>query len=139
MSLINYEINLDLSWFKKCIIVVTSVSNQGATFSETDTKLYVPVVTLSNRNNAKLLKQLKSGLEKTINWNKYQSNVSIERTNQFLNYLIDPCFQGVNRLFILSFDDNGYQTRYKWYFLPTVEIKDYNVMNDRENFFDMPV
>ena len=96
MALIYYEINLDLTCSKNCVIS----SPIGKTkFSITDTKLYVPFVTLSTPDNIKLLKQLKSGFKRTINWNKYQSKVSIARQNQYLDYLIDPIFQGVNRLF----------------------------------------
>ena len=61
-------------------------------FKMKDTKLYVPVVTLSTQDNAKLLQQLKSGFKRTINWNKYQTKVSTERENQYLNFLIDPIF-----------------------------------------------
>ena len=71
MPLINYEITLDLNWSENCVIVATDVANQGATFSITDTKLYVPVVTLATQDNTKLLEQLKSGFKITINWNKY--------------------------------------------------------------------
>ena len=53
--------------------------------------------------------------------------------------LIDPRFQGVNRIFVLSFEDKNIQESQKWYFLPTVEIKDCNVMIDGRNFFDQPV
>ena len=73
MPLMNSEINLDLNWSKNCILAVTNVANQLITFSITDTKLYVPVVTLSTQDNAKLLEQLKSNFKITINWNKYQS------------------------------------------------------------------
>ena len=103
MPLINCEINLDLNWSKKCVIVATTVEDQGATFLITDTKLYVPVVTLSTYDNAKLLEQLKSGFKRTTNRNKYQSNISAERQNQYLDYLINPSVQGVNQLFVLSF------------------------------------
>ena len=72
MYLINGEIDFDLICLKKYIIVPTNVANQGGTFSVTDTRLYVPVLTLSTQNNAKLLEQLKIGFERTINWNKYQ-------------------------------------------------------------------
>ena len=72
--LINCEINLDLNWSKKCVIVATAVLNQAATFSKTDTKFYVLVVTLSTQENAKLLKQLKSGIN--IN-QKYQQKDQI--------------------------------------------------------------
>ena len=63
MSFINSEINLDLNWSKNCVIVATNVSAQAATFSITDTKLYVPAVTISVQDNAKLLEQLKSGFK----------------------------------------------------------------------------
>ena len=73
MPLINCEITLDLNWSENCVIVATNIANQDTTFSITDTKLYVPVVTLSTQDNAKLLEQLKSGFKRTINWNKYQA------------------------------------------------------------------
>ena len=57
-------------------------------------KLYVPVVTFSTENNAKLPEQLKSAFKRTINWNKYQPTISTERPNQYLDFLIDPGFQG---------------------------------------------
>ena len=93
MLLINYEINLDLNWFKNSVIVTTNIAAQAATLSITDTKLYVLVVTLSTQDNAKLLEQLKSGFKRTINWNKYQSKVSPERINQYLDFLTDPSFK----------------------------------------------
>ena len=67
MSLINCEINLILTWSANCVKVSTDVANQGTTFTTTKTKLYVPVVTLSTQDNAKLLQQLKSGFQRTIN------------------------------------------------------------------------
>ena len=69
MLLINCEINLILTWSEKCIIVCTTVANQGPTFSITDTKLYVLVVILSNRDNTKLLRQLEPRFKRRINWN----------------------------------------------------------------------
>ena len=71
MPLINCEVNLILTWSSTCVIVSTNVANQNATFEKTDTKLYVPVVTLSTQDNSKLLQQLKSGFKRVINWNKY--------------------------------------------------------------------
>ena len=67
MPLINCEINLDLNQSKTCVIVVTDVADQGATFSITDTELYILVVTLSTQDNAKLFEQLKSGFKRAIN------------------------------------------------------------------------
>ena len=73
MPLINFEINLILTWSVYCVVFSNAVVNQGATFAITNTKLYVPVVTLLAQNNVKLLGQLKSGFKRAINWNKYQS------------------------------------------------------------------
>ena len=101
------------------------------------TKLYVPVI--STPDNAKLLEQLKPGFKRTINWNKYQSNVSIERQNQYLDYLIDPSFQEVNRLFVLSFENYGGPASYKRCCLLWVEKKDYNVKIDGRKIFNQPV
>ena len=84
--------------------MATDVAAQGTTFLITDTKLYVPVVALSTEDNTKLLNQLKAGFKRTINWNKYQSEMSTERQNQYLDYLIDSKFQGVNRVFVLLFE-----------------------------------
>ena len=70
MPLINCEINHDLNWSKRCVLVATSAAEQLSTFSITDTKLHVSVVTLSTQDNTKLLEQLKSGFKRTINWNK---------------------------------------------------------------------
>ena len=116
-----------------------SIENQVPKFAINDTKLYVPFVNLSTQENVKLLDHLKLAFERTINWNKYQSKVSIQTQNQYLDYLIDPRFQGVNRLFVLSFGNNADSTRYNRYFLPTVTIKDYIVMIDGKHFFDQPV
>ena len=71
MSLFNCEVNLILTWSANCVIVFPNVANQGITFTITGTKLYVPVVTLSTEDNAKLLRQLKSDFKRTTNWNKY--------------------------------------------------------------------
>ena len=133
MPLINCEINLILTWSSTCFI---TNSNGAGNFTITDTKLYVPVVTLSKQNIAELLHESKSGFKRTINWNKYQPKISIERQNQDIDYLIEPSFQGVKRLFFLLFEDNAHQTRHTEYFLSKVEIKDYNVEIVEENFFE---
>ena len=91
--LINCEINLVLTWSTNCVISNTA-ANQETAFAVTDKKLHVPVVSYS-----KLLQQLKSGLKRTITWNKYQSKTTIQNApNRNLDYLIDPSFHGVNRL-----------------------------------------
>ena len=139
MPLINCEINLILTWSANCVIVYTNAGNQGAPFAITGTNLYVPVVTLSTQDNAKLLPQLKSGFKRTISWNKYLSKSELLAQNANLNHLTEPIFQGVNRLFVLAFENDAQRTSNKRYYLPNVEIKDYNVMIDGKNFFDQPV
>ena len=101
MSLINCEINLILTSSARSFIIDIPINRQEPTFTITDTKHYVPVVTLSTQDNTKLLQQLKSGFKRTINWNKYQSQVTLQEQNRYLDFLIDPSFQGVNRLFVL--------------------------------------
>ena len=108
MPLINCEINLILNWSVNCVLVSTTNANQGATFSVTDTKLYIPVVILSTEDNAKPFQQLKSSFKRTNNWNKFQSKETMQGTNPYLNYLIDPGFQVVNRFFISSFESNDH-------------------------------
>ena len=85
MLVINCEINLILTLFGNCVIAFIANANQAATLSVTDTKVFVPVVTLSTEDNEKKLQQLKSGFKRTVNWNKYQSKVSIEIPNQYLD------------------------------------------------------
>ena len=139
MPLITCEVNLILTWSANCIIIYTNVANQILTFTITETNLYVPVVTLSTQDNAKLLPQLKSGFKQTISWNKYPSKPELLAQNANLNHLIEPSFQGVNRLFVLAFENDTQRTSNKRYYIPNVEIKDYNVMIDGKNFFDQPV
>ena len=106
LPLINCEVNLILTWSTNCVILSTNVANQNATFSITDTKLYVPVVTLSTQDNAKLLQQLKSWFKTVINWNKYLSKPESLAQNPNLNHIAEPSFQGVNRLFVLAFEND---------------------------------
>ena len=113
--------------------------NQEPKFEIPQNKLYIAFVTLSTHDNEKLLRQLKTGFKRTINWNKYQSEPKLQTWNQNLNHLKDPSVQGVNRLFVSSFENDAHWSSYKWYFLPTVEITDYKVMIDEKNFFDQPV
>ena len=136
MSLINCEANLILTWSSTCVI---TDSTGAGTFEITDTKLYVPVVTLSTQESAKLLQQLKSGFKRVINWNKYLSKPELLRRNSNLNHLVEPSFQGINRFFVLAFENDVQRTSNSNYYLPNVEIKDYNIMINGENFFDEPI
>ena len=134
MPLISCEIELILDWSAHCVIIYTDVANQVPTFTITETNLYVPVVTLSTQDNAKLLPQLKSGFKRTISWNKYLAKPELLAQNANLNHLIEPSFQGVNRLFVLAFENDAQRTSNKRYYIRSVEIKDYNVMIDGKTF-----
>ena len=115
MPLINCEVNLILTWSPTCVI---SSATEKTKFKITETKIYVPAVTLSTQDNAKLLQQLKSGFKITINWNKYESSVKTFAQNRYLNYLINLSFPGVNRLFVLSFENENERTPHSTYYLP---------------------
>ena len=86
---------------------------------------FVSVVTLLTQDNAKLLQQLKSGFKRTINWNQYQSGPKTYAQKKYLNHLVNPSFQGINRLFVLSFETEDDRTSHSNYYLSKVEIKDY--------------
>ena len=111
----------------------------NAIFKITDTKLYVPVVTLSTKNDNNFLEQLKSGFKRTIKWNKYRSEMTNQTKTNHLNHLIDPTFIKVNRLFVLSFENEEDRTSFSKYYVPKVEIKDFNVLIDGKSFFGVPV
>ena len=118
ISLINSEINFIFTWCGNCVIIYTNNANQNPTFEITETKLYVPVVTLSTQDNAKLLPQLKSRFQRTINWNKYLSKTELLAQNPNLNHLVEPIFQRVNRLFVLGFENDAQRTSIRKYYLP---------------------
>ena len=96
-------------------------------------------MTLSTQDNVKLLQELKSGFKRIINWNKYLSKPESLAQKPNLNHLVERSFQGVNRLFILAFEDDPQKISNKRYYLPYVEIKDYNFMINGKFFFDQPV
>ena len=154
MPLINCEISLNLTWSKNCVLTskatreadpdvdpaVAEIKNPtGATFKITDYKLYVPVVTLLAENDNKLLEQLKTGFKRTITWNKYRSEMSNQTKNNSLNYLIVPTFTNVNRLFVLSFENETDRNSFSNYYAPKVEIKDFNVLIDGKQFFEIHI
>ena len=158
IPLINCEVELILTWSKNCVLVnmikrdaeggnPAIIAPTELEFKITNTKLYVPVVTLSKENDTKLLEQLKRGFKRTIKWNKYRSQMTVQSNNNNLNYLIDPTFTNVIRLFILSFQriagenntTKDYRGSFSYYYVPKVEIKDFNVLIDRKSFFDLSV
>ena len=136
MSLIKCEISLILTWSANSIISSVTAATK---FETTYTRLYVPLVTLATQDNAKLIEQLKFSLKRIINWNKHRTKRSTEKQKQYLDYLIDPSFQRVNRPFVLSFENKDDREVHIGYFLLKVEIKEYNVMIDGKNFFDQPL
>ena len=153
MPLISCEVSLELKWHKNCIITSLEQRQAGArprgnaltsaTLDITDCKLYIPVVTLSEDDEIKLLTNLKSGFKREIIWNKYRSQMSTEAINNNLNILIDPTFTNVNRLFVLSYqvdaNNNDNKQSFSEFYLPRVMIKDFNVIIDKLAFFDLPI
>ena len=154
MPLINCEINLILTWTENCVLTmkatrdavpaqrgnpaVTKVNNpKNVAFKIKGTKLYVPVVTLLAKDDNNFLEQLKSGFKRTIKWNKYRSEMSNQTKSNHLNYLNDPTFTKVNRLFVLSFEnDHLFQSIM---YQKLLCIKDFNVLIDGKSIFDVPV
>ena len=124
MPIINCEISRQLKWSKNCILVAGVAADQNPYFEILDTKLYIPVVTLSTQDNIKLLKQLESGFKRTIHWNNYLPKAINEAPNRYLVSLIDAGFQGVNRPFVLSFKDEDGREIHRQDDISNVEIKD---------------
>ena len=157
IPLINCKVELILTWFKNCVLIdkstreanfdadpnVYEIDNpENAIFEITDIKLYVPVVTLSKEDDIKVLEQLKTEFKRNIKWSKYRSQMSIQPQNNNLNYLIDPSFTSVNRLFVLSFPRNdNTDSRYSFsnYSVPKVKVNDFNVLIDGKSCFDLSV
>ena len=152
IPLISCEVSLELKWDKNCIITSDQVGvnlDRGNTVAPTsaifvinDCKLYVPVVTLSQDDEIKLLTNLKSGFKREIKWNKYRSQMSTEAANNNLNILTDPTFTNVNKLFVLAYQvDNNNDNRKSFlqFYLPRIMIKDFNVIIDNLAFFDLPI
>ena len=154
MPLINCEINLILTWSENCVLTSKATRDANpnvnpaiaavnyptnATFKITDTKLYVPVVTLSTKDDNNFLEQLKSGFKRTIKWNKCRSEMTNQTETNHLNHLIDPAFTKVNRLFILSFENEEDRALFSKYYVPKVEMRDFNVLIDGKSFFDVPL
>ena len=98
--------------------------------------MYVPVSTLSTEDDKNLLEQLKTVFKRTIKWNKYRSEMTYQTQNNDLNYLINPTFTKLNRLFVLSFENENDRTSFSKYYVPNVQIKDFNVLIDGKSFFE---
>ena len=117
------------------------------TFKITNTKLYVPIVTLSSKDNAKLVKLFREGFNRPVYWNEYQTKIHTKDldNNNPIRFLLDASFQGVRRLFVLPLNNtDGDNKKVKRdsdtkYFLPRVNITNYNVLTDGRNFYDQPI
>ena len=108
-------------------------------FNITDCKLYIPVVTLQEKYDCELLEDLKNGFDIDFEWAKYRTQIINQPATNNLNFLIDPTFNNVNRLFILAFPNEEDRSSFSKYYLPNVEIKDYNVLIDLQFFYEMPI
>ena len=105
MPLVNCKIDLELTWHKDCIISrANAAANHVVSFMITDTKLYIPVVTLFTKDNTNLTKQLNEGFKRTIYWNQYVSKPFPEtphKKTSITRFALDAAFQGINRLLFL--------------------------------------
>ena len=139
MPLINCKIELSLKWDKNCTL---SSEDGNSVFAITDTKLYVPIVTLSAEDNVKLPKLLGERFKRPIYWNRYK--VIPDKTynsNGYIREFLDSSYQGIKILFVLAYDNTiGIAPNsHKRYFLPRIEIKNYNIEIDGRNFYDQPI
>ena len=149
MPLINCKVELSLKWIKNCILTTAANANK-TTFKTPDAKLNVPIVTLSIEENSKLSKLLSEGFKRSIYWNECKVTpnkiVEISDVNQekYIRELLDSSCQGVKRLFVLAYDNTAGNNQvpvdsYKKYFLPRVEIKNYNIEIDGRSFYDQRI
>ena len=141
MPLINCKIKLNLTWKKECVL---STDVGDAVFIINDTKMYVPVVTLSKEDNKDFIEQKNKGFQRSIYWNEYKTKEINENTdaNVFKYINLDPSFQGVNRLFFMAYNRvDGQPTRngQQKYYLPRISLNKYNVIIDGRNFYDNPI
>ena len=154
MPLINCKIHLELNWNNDCVMYGAdtyagddNANDREATFQIKSTKLYVPVVTLSTKDNVNLTKQSDEGFKRSVYWNEYKSKIETKAAdnNNVARFPVDASFQGVNRLFVLAFDniENGAnkveRDCHRKYFLPRVNITNYNVLIVWTNFYDQPI
>ena len=141
MPLINCKIKLNLPWKKECVL---STDAGDPVLIINDTKMYVPVVTLSKEDNKDFIEQQNKGFQRSIYWNEYKTKEINENTdaNVFKYINLDPSFRGVNRLFVMAYNRaNGQPTRngQRKYYLPRIDLEKYSVIIDGRNVYDNPV
>ena len=148
MPLINCKIKLNLTRKKECVLSTLDDDagnpENNAVFIISDTKMYVPIVTLSKEDNKDFIEQKNKVFQRSIYWNEYKTKGVTENAdaNNFKYISLDPSFQGVNRLFVMAYNSaNGKPTRdgRKKYYLPRIDLKKYNVIIDGRNFYDNPI
>ena len=116
-------------------------------FKTTNTNLYVPIVTLSSKDNLKMVKLLEEGFKIPVYWIEDRTKLESRDldNNNLTRFPLDPSFQGVRSLFVLAFDntDNGpkklERNSHTKYFFPRVNITNYNVLIDSRNVYEQPV
>ena len=141
MLLINCKIKLNLTWKNVCVL---STDAGDAVFIINDTKMYVPVFTLSIEDDKDFIEQQNKGFQRSIYWNEYKTKEISENAdaNVFKYINLDPSFQGVNRLFVMAYNRaNGQPSRngQRKYYLPRIDLEKYNVIIDGRNFYDNPI
>ena len=141
MPLINCKIKLNLTWKKERVL---STDAGDAVFIINDTKMYVPVVTMSKEDNKDFIEQQNKGFQRSIYWNEYKTKEITENAdaNVFKYINLDPSFQGFNTLFVMAYNRaNGQPTRngQRKYYLPRIDLEKYNVIIDGRNFYDNPI
>ena len=117
-----------------------------ATFRITNTKLWIPIVTLSSKANVKLVKLSEKGFKRPVYWDEYHTKIESRNLdkNNLTRFSLDASFQRVRRLFVFAFDDtdNGAKkverNSHTKYFLPRVKITNYKVLYDGRNFYNQP-
>ena len=148
MPLINCKTKLNLTWKKECVFSTLNDDadnpENNAVFVINDTKMYVPIVTLSKEDNKDFIQQKNKGFQRSIYWNEYKTKEINEDAdaNVFKYINLDPSFQGVNRLFVMAYsrvDGEPTRNRRKKYYLPIIYLKKYNVIIDGRNFYDNPI
>ena len=136
MPLINSKIEFSLTWDPSCVLRNLL---GDSTFTITDAKFYVPIVTLS-LDNTKLSKLLNEGFKRQVSWIKYKIIPSKKYdANYYIRERIHASDQGVKRLFVLAYRDRGGTNRgtadsHRRYFLPRVKNENYNIEIDGTNF-----
>ena len=141
MPLINCKIKLNLTWKKECVL---STDDGNAVFIVNDTKMYVPVITLSKEDKKDLIDQQNKGFQRSIYWNEYKTKEIKENADANVSKYInlDPSFQGVNRLFVTAYnrvDGQPNRDDQRKYYLPRIDLNKYNVIVDGRNFYDNPI